>query len=507
MQAGRSGELFLAIDVGTSKLKGGVFNGQGELLASAQAPLSLRVQPRAMVELQPGKQGAKQAATGFEIEASQWVAALKQVCQQLNLARFTELTSLVVSGNGPTLLPLDPAGQPLYPAITWLDTRGQQEVAQRLQQQNITGRQSSFFLAKAYWLKLYQPALYAKTRYFIACPEYLGFYLCGEPRTILPSPAFGAYYWTKETLAALALDPDKFPPFVRPGEIMGTLRASAAAELGIKLSPGGKKITIVAGGPDYLMALLGTGTIKPGLTCDRAGTSEGINHCAAAPATDSTLLSLPHLLEGLFNVSGSISTSGKAIDWFREVSGYNQVSYDQFFTEVAAVEPGARKLLFLPHLAGERAPLWNPEARGAFIGLALHHTRQEMGRAVVESLGYAIRHIVKCLAGHGLQVTELRLTGQQARNRLFNQLKADITGLPLLIPATPEAELVGDTCLALVANGIYPHLEAAVAQCVRFSTVIEPHQQAQALYAEMSALYAEAYLSVKSIFDQLHKIE
>jgi xylulokinase len=494
--------LFLALDVGTSKLKGGIFSAQGELLASAQAPLSLLVQSRPGAEYST-QSGAVRLLTGFEVDPAQWLTALKQVCRQLTLSRFPGQISVIVSGNGPTVLPLAADGKPLYPAITWLDTRGQVEAAGLLAQKGIAFKQASFFLAKAYWLKEHQPALYAQTKYFMSCPEYIIYHLCGMAYTILPAPAYSGYYWTREALLALELDPAKFPPFIRPGQLIGNLREEAARELGIQWSTGKNKPTLVAGGPDFLVALLGTGTIKPGLTCDRAGTSEGINHCTGKPVDSTTLLSLPHLIDGLYNVSGSISTSGKAFDWFREVSGYNQYSYEQFFEEIAAVQPGARKLLFLPHLAGERAPLWAPRARGAFVGLALHHTRQEMGRAVAESLGYAIRYIISCLAAQGLQVTELRLAGEQARSRQFNQLKADIIGLPLLRPASLEAELVGDACLGLVANGIYPDIETAVTRCVKISAVIEPRLQMQALYTEMAALYAESYQALKTIFDRL----
>jgi xylulokinase len=202
-----------------------------------------------------------------------------------------------------------------------------------------------------------------------------------------------------------------------------------------------------------------------------------------------------------------ISTSGKALDWFREISGYKQESYEQFFEEIAAVPPGARKLLFLPYLTGERAPLWNPLARGSFIGLSLHHSRQEMGRAVAESIGYAIRQIIDRFTTLDLHVTELRLSGQQARNRTYNQLKADITGLPLLVPALPDSELVGDACLGLVAEGVYPSVEEAVGHCVRIDSIIEPNPAFQNRYAEMSQLFKQSYLSLKEIFDKLDSVD
>ena len=183
----------------------------------------------------------------------------------------------MVSGNGPTLVPVGRDGRPLDFAMTWLDRRGVEEA--RLAAE-ATGRyvDPSFYLPKALWLFRHKPRVYRDTRHFLACPEFVDFFLTGEACTVLPSEPFQPYIWTAEAIEKLGMDPRKFPPFVRPGADIGRVRAEAEEVLGI---PAGTPV--FAGGPDFIMTLLGTATTVPGRACDRAGTSEGINLCTRAP--------------------------------------------------------------------------------------------------------------------------------------------------------------------------------------------------------------------------------
>ncbi len=475
--------MILSVDVGTSVLKAGLIGLDGRPAGRAEVPVSL---------------AAGEDPLRYEADANNWISALALAVAQLELPR--DLRAVVVSGNGPTLVPADADARPLDFAMTWMDRRGGEEAALIA---GITGEyvDPTFYLPKALWIYRHNRRVYERTRHFMACPEFVDFYLTGNAFAVLPSEQFSRYIWTAELVERLGMDPAKFPPFIAPGQPVGSVRGQAEEVLGI---PAGTPV--FAGGPDFIMSLLGTATVRPGRACDRAGTSEGINLCTERPLQDRRLMSLPHIVPGYHNVSGIISTSGKALEWFKTITGRQRTDYESLFEDVLQVPAGSRGLLFLPYLAGERAPLWDTHARGTFIGLTINHGRREMTRAVVEAVGYAIRDVLEVMVENGLAVEELRVTGGQARSPLWNQIKADITGRRILVPENQDSELLGDACVALFALGEHDSLAEAADRVVTIGRRYEPQGGVEALYREMFELYRASYRGLKEVFRRLSEV-
>ena len=184
---------------------------------------------------------------------------------------------MVVSGNGPTLVPVGADGAPLAPAMTWMDRRGVEE-ARIVSEASGAPTDPTFYLPKALWIFRNRPRLYEQARWFFSCPEYLAYVLTGIPSMFLPTPQYTRYIWDEPLIAALGMDPGQFPPFVPSGRILGPVSPAGEAATGI---PAG--VPVVSGGPDFIVSLLGTATVAPGRACIRAGTSEGINLCSAQP--------------------------------------------------------------------------------------------------------------------------------------------------------------------------------------------------------------------------------
>jgi xylulokinase len=405
---------------------------------------------------------------------------------------------VAVSGNGPTLVPVGADGIPLHPAITWMDRRA---VAEAARAGKVAGRflDPTYNLPKALWFKDMRPGIYERTAHFSGCPEFVCGRLTGEWRSILPAEGFQPIIWDRDSIAALGMDGEKFPAFVKLGRVIGPVTRSAAAEFGL---PEG--IPVIGGGPDFTVSLIGTATTRPGRACDRAGTSEGINLCHAGGFPDDPrLLLMPHVIEPFVNVSGVISTTGRAVSWFRKTFGENDGDYEGFFERVCQVPPGAGRLLFLPYLTGERAPIWNPEARGVFLGLTLNHGKNEMARAVVESTAFAMRDVIETMESLGGKVAELRVTGNPGRNPVWNQIKADITGVPVAVPRFPHAELLGDLCVALAALGEYAGPAEASEKLAGMGQVFTPEPATAGLYEDLFSLYRESYRSLKPVFSGL----
>lgn len=493
--------MILAIDVGTSSVKAGLFQRDGRCLALESKPVEALVSPDPVVH---------------ELRADSWTDAIAELLPPLLAAARNPsaqaaaspdegivpsaraVECVVVSGNGPTLVPVDGAGRPLANAVTWMDRRAVDEAV-------LAGKAAGRFLdptynlPKALWFLRHRPDIYERAARFCSCPEFVCGSLSGEWVSFLPAEGFQPIIWDDASIRATGLDQEKFPPFIKLGRILGRVTAQAAEKYCL---PAG--IPVVSGGPDFVASLIGTATTKPGRACDRAGTSEGINLCHAGTfPDDSRLLLMPHVIEPYLNISGVISTSGKAVSWFRRTFEDCGSDYEGFFEEICQVEAGAGKLLFLPYLSGERAPLWDPDARGVFLGLTLNHGRAHMGRAVVESTAFAMRDVIETMESLGGRVKELAVTGNPARNPVWNQIKADVTGRPLAVPAFPHAELMGDLCLALVALGEFPDPATAAETLVAKDRIHEPDPALRPLYDDLFGLYRESYKALRPLFPRL----
>ncbi len=478
--------MILVYDIGTTTVKGALFDTGGKLLSVADVPVRLTQSENPLYH---------------ECDPNSWLFAIALINPQLDVNKKSDIEAVVISGNGPTLVPVGKDGRPVDFAITWMDRRAVEE-AKIVSQAVGFNIDPSFALPKVYWMYKNKPDKYRDTVHFLHCPEFVNFFLTGEAKTILPAEGFKRYIWSEEVLERLGLEGNKFPDFIRPGEIIGNVRSEATDVLGI---PTG--IPVIAGGPDFVMSLLGTATVAPGRVCDRAGTSEGVNLCSTERVSDSRLLSLPHIIEGYYNISGIISTSGKAVEWFKNITGKASLDYETLFEDLCQVEPGADKLIFLPYLAGERSPIWDPNARGVFVGLSLKHGRKEMMRAVVESVGFAIRDVLSIMEENGFTIEDMRVTGGQAKSPLWNQIKADITGKSIIVPECTDAELNGNLSVAFMALGYSESLSEAAERAFRVEKVFQPDPSLRTLYDDLFDAYKRIYGSLKEIFADISKIK
>jgi xylulokinase len=237
------------------------------------------------------------------------------------------------------------------------------------------------------------------------------------------------------------------------------------------------------------MSLLGTATVQPGRTCDRAGTSEGINHCRATATDSEEVRCLPHVVPGLWNVAGVLSSTGRIFEWFRRISRQGAVGYERMLAEIEAVgfdeEP-----YFFPSM--HRGAAWE-FSRGMFVGLRSDHATAQMGRGVVHSIGYAVRQSIESLRRAGCDVTELTACGGQAKNPVWNQLKADITGVPVTCPEVIDAELVGNACCARAGLGDFASPRDAAEGLVRFTRTFVPSSARHQTFTSGYETYLKTY--------------
>lgn len=335
----------LCLDIGTSSLKGAVISSEGKLVSDGRI---------------------------YYKEGVVWQQALCELMQKLD--RTFSVSAVAVSGSGPTFIPLKKdasTGRPLL----WNDKK---------EKPLVSGK--SLYLPKLMWLKENRPEEYEEACCFLTMDGFFNWMLTGCCRTPIFDDRFIPFFWSREDAAKNGIDFGKLPPLVHAGEKVGEVTPDAGKKFGIKAGT-----PVFAGGSDFLMAVLGTATLKPGQVCDRAGTSEGINYCIAGEkeTSDPVLRVMPHITPGCTNISVRLENSAHLIE------------SDQ------------------------------------------------------EQYGNQLCRLLQALEQEGCAATALRMSGGQAKNPEWNQLRANITGMKVLVPEIEDGELTGCACAAFAGLGLY----------------------------------------------------
>jgi xylulokinase len=194
-----------------------------------------------------------------------------------------------------------------------------------------------------------------------------------------------------------------------------------------------------------------------------------------------------------------MTATGRAIDWFRTHVVAGVESTELLLEEAAATPPGADGALFLPYLAGERSPIWDPTARGAFVGLTLDHRRGHLTRAILEASAFAIRHVAEPILAAGATVDEMRVCGGPARSETWNQVKADVTGFPVAVPAILEAAVVGAAVLGAAGVGAYPDVPAAIRGMTSVERRLEPRPELRERYDAAFDAYVRLHPAISPV--------
>jgi xylulokinase len=489
-QADFSAGLALALDVGTSSLKGVLYAlADGHLIAESSASYSLQRPYPMWVEQQP----------------SDWWAAVETVCKAL-CDRVPALHIRVVglTGQVPTMVLVDRDGHAVAPAISWQDRRAEDEAVWL--RREVGAEQLSAWLgldipidpgwppARLLWLARHRPEWIAQSHKVLLAKDYIGCQLTGTfcsdawsakgivHLTSGEPPA--AYYQRIGFPAALA------PQILPAHQIIGAVTRTAAALVG--LQPG---TPVVNGSSDAVCGMIGTGAVGRDRTAfNLTGTSEMIGRSGGQPTTG--LLFIPASVTSAHPILyGPTQSGGDSLVWYAEFCRTD-------FTDAAAAAldapPGARGIVFLPYLAGERAPIWDSQARGAFLGLLREHDFACGARAVMEGVAMSVRHVLEIAGVDRQSDIPLRIAGKSARLALWNQIRADVTGLCVEIVEQGTSVTLGAAMLAAVGIGHHRDLVEASA-LVRVETTLEPQPAFQPIYDDAYCMFRHAYPALRGM--------
>jgi xylulokinase len=475
--------LLIGVDLGTSETKAGLFDLEGNMLRLARREYPILTEPG------PGH---------AEQDPETWWKAVCETLQEIvRDVDADDLAAICVQGQGPSPVMVDAQGRPLTNTILWMDTR---LAAERNELLNRLGAPVSPFasLPQAMWLRDHCEEAYRHARWFLTSWDFIAYRLCGRAA----SSILAAFHpFPPQELSAAELPVSLFAPAVEAGRPIAVLTSQAARQTGL---PEG--LPVVAGTHDGIAAFIGAGLVDVGRAADVNGTSGGLALCWNTPIEENGIFSTAWIHPGEYIVGGAMAALGKAMNWYRDLVTGPEISLHDLIERAMTTPPGADGLIFLPYLAGERAPVWDPQAKGVFFGLTLRHTRHHLARAVLESVAFATRHLAERLFEVGARIDEMRVCGGQAQSAYWNQIKADVTGFPVAVPQVTEAALMGAAVFAGVGAGLVPDITTGANQMVRINQILEPDSKRHQHYTRMYRIYERLYPDLCDAFHQLDEI-
>ncbi len=506
-------EYLLGVDLGTSGTKTVLFDVNGQAIASETVEYPLH---------QPQNGWAEQAPEDW------WDAArttIRSVIEQSGVDA-ADIKGLGISGQMHGLVLLDADGNVLREAILWCDGRTQEECdeitntigRERLIQITANPALTGFTAGKILWVRKHEPELWAKVRHILLPKDYVRFKLTGEYASEM-SDASGTNLldvpnrcWSKEILDALNIDDNLMPRLTESSDVAGYITSEAAQVTG--LVPG----TPVAGGAgDNAAAAVGTGVVVEGKAFTTIGTSgvvfahsdkvqidpQGRVHtfCAAVP--------------GAYTVMSCTLAAGLSLKWYRdtfcqaEIDAAKEMDTDPYIlmNQQAEKSPiGANRLIFLPYLMGERSPLLDSNARGAFIGLSAIHTRKDLLRAVMEGVTYSQRQNLDVLRAMHVAPDTMLACGGGAKSPFWRKMMADVFNMPVKTVKNTEGPALGAAILAGVAAGIYKDIPTACAQVIRENEPLTPGTAEHNAYERVYSVYESLYPALKGAYSELAQL-
>ncbi len=415
--------------------------------------------------------------------------------------RPDDVTALGIAGQLDGCVAVDSAGQPLAPALIWMDRRAVAEMvgvpAEEIRRRAGVVADATHMAAKIRWLQRHGPA--GAVRYHQPV-SYLVQRLTGVERidhalastTMLYS--LEARDYDPVLLALFGIDRRLLPPIADAATRAGELNAKGASLTGL---PAG--IPVAVGTGDDFANPLGAGLAAPGRAVVAIGTAEVVGALDPRPLLDPEALVETHAYIGAqYFIENPGWLSGGAVGWF---CGVHRLADPAELDRLAAAVPaGAEGLTFLPALSGAMAPRWVAEARGCYYGLSAAHGTAHMARALLEGCAFAMRDVIDRLRAMGVTIDALLLLGGGAKSGLWAQIRADLTGLPVQIPEITDTSPIGAAVLAAVAAGLQPDVATAASRVGRVARTIEPDQGARSAYDAAYARYRRLFTALEPLF-------
>ncbi len=476
----------LGIDIGTSACKAALFSQSGQVLSQVSRQYPVHYPHPGWAEQNPD---------------DWWQAACSAIREVIDSsgAKPGDIAGIGVAGQSWSAILVGPQGEVLLPTPIWTDTRALkecEEIARLVPEETLFSccgnpLRPEYSLPKVKWYQRCAPDAYGKAASVLQSNSFIVYRLTGRvTQDISQGYGFSCFdtrkgRWDEEIIKRLDIRRELLPAMFASHETAGTVSSQAAKLTGLLAGT-----PVVAGGLDAACSTLGAGVIHHGQTQEQGGQAGGMSICLSAPVSDRRLILGCHVVPGRWLLQGGSTGGGGALKWLRDQLS-PQLSFAQMSDLAATVKAGSEGVLFLPYMAGERSPLWNPNACGVFFGLDNTKTSAHLIRAVMEGVAFSLQHNLQTAQQAGTQVRVLRATGGSANSLVWTQLKADITGRDIEVSSSDTTTTLGAALLAGVGTGLYPDFEAAVGRTVGVLRTHQPNADNTSVYARQYRRYLE----------------
>lgn len=485
-------DLVIGLDSSTTGCKAIVWDAHGVQVAQGRRGIGL---------LMPRPAWHEQHAEEW------WSAAAASLHEALSQIEIGRLAALAISHQRETFVPVDSSGNPLRPAIVWMDERSR-ALLPELEQiwgceryHRITGRPltGNLSVGKIFWLRQNEPDLFQKTSRYLDVQAFLVHHLTGHFHTGWGSAdPMGLFdmdrkCWSEEILRGIGLREEQMPELLPPGIPLGTVAREAAAACGL---PAG--LPVICGIGDGQAAGLGVDITRPGAAYLNLGTAVVSGTYSDCYTVDRAFRTTTGGIRGTYLLETVLLGGAYTVSWFVERFGDKPASTapgtaaSTLDAEVAALPAGASGLMLVPYWNSAMTPYWDAAASGITVGWRGSHDRRHFYRAILEGIAYEQRLYTEAVeAATGERVQGYVAMGGGSRSQVWCQIMADVTGKPVWRAATAEASALGAGVLAACGAGLYQDARAAAAAMVH----VDPHalDPVPALHVRYSRLYEEVY--------------
>ncbi len=483
----------LGVDVGTGSTKGVLVGPDGTVVATASRPHAMSLPRPRWAEM--------------DAEADWWGDAVAVIAELADGVDAAAIGGVCVSGLGPCLLMGDTSDRPLRPGILYgIDMRATQEIAELTERYGAEailarcGKELSTQAVgpKLLWVRRHEPEVWERARRWHSSHSFVvarltGEYVLDHHTASQNDPLYDldANDWAEDWADDVAPGLER-PRLVWPTEVVGEVTPAAAEQTGLRAGT-----PVCAGTVDAWAESFSAGVRAPGELMLMYGSTMFLVQVAASSRAHPGLWTTAGVEAGSHTLAAGMATSGSLTAWVQELTG--GAPFAQLVAEAAQTPAGADGLVVLPYFAGERTPIFDPEARGVVAGLTLRHRRGHVLRAVYEGIAYGIRQILELLEEAAAPASRVVAVGGGTQGGLWTQIVTDVTGREQLLPAETIGASYGDALIAAIGTGVVP----PETDWSRVSDRLVPDPGPRGLYDELYETYCDLYPSTK---EQLHRL-